>query len=348
MKDTRLMKIGVSGCGHIAAGVHLPILGRMPGVVVTAVADCSPDRRDIARRLAPSARPFDGHESLVRDADVDAVVVALPTALHEEAAISVLKAGRHLFLEKPLGMNLDGARPVVEAGRRAKVTAMVGFNLRFHPLYAAARQQLASGRLGDIVSVRTVFSSAAKTLPLWKRRRTTGGGALLDLASHHIDLLRLLLAREFTCVAAVVRSRATEHDTAALTLECADGLIVQSLVTFGSVEDDRLEIYGQHGMLRLDRYSRTVIERVPETARARPAWRLLDHLSPPHWLSTIAGAFRAPVEDPSYEPMLRAFVAAARTGTPVTPGLEDGFRALAVIDAAERAASAGGTVAVPS
>jgi predicted dehydrogenase len=225
----------------------------MPRVELVAFAEPEPERRRAAARLAPKAKAFTDYEELLESAEVDAVVICLPNALHAAAAVAALKRGRHIYLEKPLATSLDEAQAVIEAWRPAGVVAMMGFNYRFNKLYESVRGHIRSRTLGQLLFARSVFSTAVEDLPLWKRARRSGGGVLLDLASHHLDLLRHIFGQEVLEVFAEIRSRKSDGDSATLHLRLADGMTVQSFFSTGAVEEDSLEIYGEGGKLSVDR-----------------------------------------------------------------------------------------------
>lgn len=341
------LRIGLLGCGRIVRAVHLPILTGLRGVELVGLAEADPERRAAAKQRAPRAAAYPGYEDLVGRPEVDAVVICLPPALHAGAAVAALDEGKHVYLEKPIATNLDDARRVVDASRKSTAIAMIGFNFRFSPLYRAARQEIQSGALGQLVGVRSVFAASSRPLPPWKLRRRTGGGALLDLASHHIDLVRFLTAREVGAVSAAVRSGRGEADTATLHLELADGLLVQSLFSLSSVDEDRIEVYGRAGKLTVDRYRSLGVEMTrPGRPVSRADW-LFDRLRPLARGSSLLARLRAPSYEPSYHAALAHFAAAALATRPTVPSLRDGYLSLAVVEAAEAAARTGRTVALP-
>lgn len=341
------LKVGLIGCGHIVQATHLNVLTRLPGVELIALAEPDAARRQAAVRRAPGAVALATYQELLEMPGVEAVVICLPNALHPEVAIAALEQGKHVYLEKPLATNLDDGRRVLAAWRRSGLTGMVGFNYRFHPLYQAARRRVQSNRLGELVGVRSVFASAAQTLPDWKRTRASGGGVLLDLASHHVDLVHFIFGQEVRSVFAEVRSQQSEGDSTALQLRLADGLPVQSFFSLSAIEEDRLEIYGQAGKLTVDRYHSLDVEITDPKrtgarfARLRHGIRSLAHS--PYALRKIL----APTNEPSYQASLTHFVAAARAGRPASPDFRDGYRSLAVIDAAEESARTGRAVSLP-
>lgn len=344
------VRIGVIGCGQLGASVHLPALARLAGrgARVTAIAEADPARLRIARALAPQAEAFADWRELLDRADLAGVIVALPNALHAEAAMAAIQRGRGVYLEKPLACSVADAEPVVEAWRAAKVVGMMGFNYRFNPLYQTMRRVVQSGRLGQIVAVRSVFTTAGRDLPHWKHSRATGGGVLLDLASHHLDLLRWLFEDEIAEIGANVRSVRSDEDTATVQLRLAGGVLADSFFSLASGNQDRWEIHGTDAVLRVDRYHSLDVEITPAGG---------EFSLPRRWLrqaGALAGVGyawrkrRSVAHEPSFELALEHFVHALQGGVFSGPSLEDGLRSLAAIEAAERAASTGQVQKLPS
>src|SRR6185369_726938 len=150
----------------------------------------------IAARVVPTARAFGTYDELLNEGDVDAVVICVPNSLHAETAIAALKNGAHVYVEKPLATNLAEAGAVLKAWRGTDLVGMMGFNYRHNELYQSVRTHIAAGALGKLLTVRTVFSTSGEHLASWKLARRTGGGVLLDLGSHHLDLIRYFFAQE--------------------------------------------------------------------------------------------------------------------------------------------------------
>ena len=334
-KRTGILDIGLVGCGRIAELAHLRALARLAGVRVTALAEPDETRRLAASRHAPGAALFADFRELLSGSAVDAVVVTLPPALHATAAIAAFDAGKHVYLEKPIATTLDEARAVIAAWTRSGRIGMVGFNYRFHPLYQLAREHLRASRLGELVAVRTVFSSAARVLPAWKQDRQSGGGALMELASHHVDLVHFLFEQPVVEVSALVRSQQSDADSVSLHLRLAGDLLVQSFCSINAVADDRFDIYGRKGRLSIDRYAGTLAIGRPEhrDGRLTRAQREL------RWLAGAARRVIRPAGEPSHGAALDAFVRAIRESRPAAPDLHDGYRSLAIVDAAERSST---------
>lgn len=328
------LRLGLIGCGRIAQLVHLNILTSLPDVELVAIADSQSGRRKEAVSRAPNVVAFDNYQELLKMPEVEAVVICLPPALHAGAAIASFQARKHLYLEKPIATSLADARAVVQAWRQAGTVGMTGFNYRFNVLYQSAKQFIQTGGLGDLVAVRTVFSSTEDEVPVWKQTRKDGGGALLDLASHHIDLIPFLFEAEIAEVSAKLRSQHGEEDSVILQMRLANDLLVQSFFSISAVDEDRLEVYGRNGKLTFDRYAGDLRITAPafEYGRLKLLRRELIGLK-----SAVKRVIRPPGE-PSFRAALGAFASASIAGHTVSPSLEDGYRSLAVIEAAEESA----------
>jgi myo-inositol 2-dehydrogenase / D-chiro-inositol 1-dehydrogenase len=341
------LKVGLMGCGRIAQLVHLPVLTRLPDVELVALAETDPERLEKARHLVPKAVVFDHYEKLLKMKEVEAVIICLPNDLHAEAAIASLQQGKHVYLEKPLATSLEQARRVLEVWQNTRLVGMIGFNYRFNPLYGATQQHLQAGSLGKLVGGRSIFSTTGRNLPDWLQTRLTGGGVLLNLASHHTDLIRFFFSQEVREVFASLRSLHSEDDSAMLQLKLSDGLMVQSFFSISSIEEDRFEVYGQTGKLFVDRYLSLCVEIYGPTLdsiRLRQLWhglKALIHI--PYLLKKI----RAPGHEPSYREALTHFITAARAHRPAAPDFYDGFRSLVMIGAAEESARTGQPVTIP-
>ena len=336
------------GFGNVVRAIHLETLRRMRGVEIAAVAESDPRRRSEAERLLPGAAVVPSYEELLSNHDVGAVMVCLPSARQAAAAVAALESGKHVYVEKPIATTLGDARAVVGAWRRAGTVGMVGLNYRLHPHYRRAREVIRSGSLGDLVGVRSVFSTPdAVQQPDWKMSRASGGGVLLDLGSHHVDLVHFLLERPVRTAFAELRSQRWEDDSATLELRLDDGTLVQSLFSLSAVDEERFEVYGTAGKLTVDRCYALDVDLRPATRerdRLRRAWRGLRSLRHARFLVTRT---RAPACEPSYPLALERFVEAVRANRGADPDLWDGYRSLAVIDAALESARAGAPVELP-
>ena len=338
------IRIGVLGCGNIARGAHLLSLARTAGATVVAIADSDPTCLASAQPLAPKAGTVRDFREVIEAPGVDAIVIALPPALHAEAAMAALANGKHVYVEKPLATSMTDAERVVVAWERSGLVGMMGLNYRYNPLVRRARARLAEGAVGTPLAARTVFATPRRTIPAWKEQRSAGGGVLLDLAVHHIDLVRFLLDAEIVRVSAELRSVASNDDTAFLQLGLTNGVMTQVMCSLSAVEEDRIEIYGSSGKLTIDRYRSLRVDESPSAAGSALTGVLTGLAGEIRALPYAVQKLRSPMHDPSFPLAMEVFVRAVEQRTPAEPSLRDGLRALTVIEAAEQSAGSGRVV----
>ena len=175
---------------------HYPDLNLQPRL--EAVADSVPAALTRAVSRHGYLRSYDDWRDLVDDPAVQAISVTTPNALHREIGAAVAAAGKHLWIEKPVGLSVEDARIVRDAVRRAGVAATVGFNYRSVPAYARLCQLVAEGAIGTpthaSVSLRSDYAAHPLGALSWRFQAATGGhGILGDLGSHAVDLTRAVL-----------------------------------------------------------------------------------------------------------------------------------------------------------
>ncbi|WP_055619078.1 Gfo/Idh/MocA family protein [Streptomyces sp. JHA19] len=175
---------------------HYPDLPLRPELVT--VAEEVPGRAEEAAARFGFATATRDWREVAADPRVKAVSVTAPNFLHREIGVAMAEAGKHLWIEKPVGLTAADARAVADAAARAGVHSAVGFNYRNAPAVEAARDLVASGEIGTVTHVRIRLFSDYAAHPqgalTWRYERDRGGsGVLGDLASHGADLARFLL-----------------------------------------------------------------------------------------------------------------------------------------------------------
>ncbi|GHH80603.1 Gfo/Idh/MocA family protein [Streptomyces capitiformicae] len=175
---------------------HFPRLTVRPELIT--VAEEVPGRaEEAAERYGFAATARDWRE-VAADPRVQAVSITAPNFLHREIGVAMAEAGKHIWIEKPVGLTAADARAVADAVAEAGVQGAVGFNYRNAPAVAAARELIAAGEIGTVTHVRIRLFSDYAAHPdsalTWRYERERGGsGVLGDLASHGVDLARFLL-----------------------------------------------------------------------------------------------------------------------------------------------------------
>lgn len=203
------VRVAVIGCGLIARRAHLPGFAGCDEAEVAAVVS---GRIETARAAAAEfgvARVLGSWQEAVTDPEIDAVDICTPNALHGPIAVAAARAGKHVLVEKPMALSLAEADAMVAAAHVAGVVLMVAHNQRFVPAFAAAKRAIDEGLIGRPFAARGVFMHAGPdetwgaTSDWFWREETAGGGAMLDLGVHMIDLVRWLIGRPVRAVTAM-------------------------------------------------------------------------------------------------------------------------------------------------
>jgi predicted dehydrogenase len=205
--------VGIAGfgwMGRVHTQAYARVLHHFPQLTVApqlvSVADEVPGRAEGAAEQFGFTTPTRDWHEVAADPAVAAVSIAAPNFLHREIGVAMAKAGKHIWIEKPVGLTGDDARAVADAVKEAGVMGAVGFNYRNAPAVAAAKEMIDRGELGIVTHVRFRLFSDYAAHPegalSWRFERERGGsGVLGDLAAHGVDLARYLLGEIDTLVA---------------------------------------------------------------------------------------------------------------------------------------------------
>jgi predicted dehydrogenase len=190
----RPIRVGVIGAG--IGQVHLAAYTTLPGVEVIGLADLNDERaREVAATYAVPETYHDYVDLLAR-ADLDAVSVCLPNALHAPVALAALQHGKHVLVEKPMARTVAEADAMIAAAAAAGRVLMVSFNYRYRGDVQWLRQYIDSGALGRIYYAKAHWMrrSGIPRLGSWfVSREQAGGGPLIDLGVHVLDLALYLM-----------------------------------------------------------------------------------------------------------------------------------------------------------
>ena len=314
----------------------MPGFARAKNCRVTALS-----RRDLSK-AQESARQydiplaFDSAEKLCRSPQVDAVFIATPNAFHLQDVLVATACGKPILCEKPMGVNADQCRQMVEAARKAKVLLGVAQVFRFEESTAWFREQLAAGNIGKPVFARSEFSFSAAHghARTWiNDPAVAGGGPVADVGVHCIDSLRFILQDEVTRVSAreIAGKAGNVEAGAALLLEFSRGTLATVTVSFLAEYRTPLELVGETGVLRAD--DALTVEH-PVNLERRRGGAVVDTKTVSNQLAYAlqVDAFAAAVEGKAEFPI---------------PG-EEGWRNQEVLDAAYRSMKSGKTENVRS
>jgi myo-inositol 2-dehydrogenase/D-chiro-inositol 1-dehydrogenase len=255
MTQTDHLRFGVIGAGRIG-NLHAENLAtRVSGVTVAAIADVNlKAARELADRLRVVAE--EDYRTLLSDPAIDAVIICSSTDTHARIIVEAAQAGKHIFCEKPIDLNLDKIDTALAAVAQAGVKLQIGFNRRFDPNFRKVRQMVAEGKIGALHLLRITSRDPAPP-PLSYIQ--VSGGLFLDMTIHDFDMARYLSGSEVEEVYATAGvmvdpaiGEAGDVDTAILTLRFANGAM-------GTIDnsrqavygyDQRVEVFGSKGMVQ--------------------------------------------------------------------------------------------------
>ncbi len=252
-----MIRFGIAGFGLHAVRRLMPgfALARNCKVVALSRRDSGKAREAAATYGIPHV--FASTEELSRCAEVDAVLVTTPNACHLQDVLTAVAVGKPVLCEKPMAMNADECRQMVEAARRAGVLLGVAQVFRFEESTRRLRERVAAGDVGRPIFARAEFSypGSGHSRTWLNNRSIAGGGPIADVGVHCIDALRYILQDEPRIVNAVGHSDEESGDVeaaAVLTLEFRRGTLATVLVSTRADYRTPLEIVGVAGVLRAD------------------------------------------------------------------------------------------------
>jgi myo-inositol 2-dehydrogenase/D-chiro-inositol 1-dehydrogenase len=305
------LRIGVIGAGRIGR-LHAELLARrVPGAALGPVYDVF---ADAARHLGGElGAPVAVSVAEILEGDVDAVAICSSAASHAELMIAAARAGKAIFCEKPVSLELSELDRALAVVQESGVPFQVGFNRRFDPAHASVQAAVAAGTVGEPHLVR--ISSRDPAPPPIEYVRTSGG-IFLDMTIHDFDMARFVTGSEVIEVFArgAVRvepafGEVGDVDTAVVTLTHANGCLTaidnSRRAAYGF--DQRVEVFGSEGIAASENpLAHTGVVRTA-TGTSRPP---LPYFFLERYL-------------PSYEYAWQAFASAVRSGTPTSPDVTD-------------------------
>ena len=251
-------RIGFIGAGNYATAILMPVF-RAAGAEMVAVA-CSVGVSGVhAARKFGIGRATTDTESIISDPNIDAVVITTRHDSHAALTCRALRAGKHVFVEKPLALTLDQIDEIESTLAEVRLAGkspilMVGFNRRYAP-HVVRMKQLLAGVAGPKAMVMTV-SAGSVPASHWTQDPQVGGGRIIGEACHFVDLLRHLADSEIEH-ASIDRMQSTCSDTATINLRFSDGSIgTVHYYANGSkaIPKERLEVFSGGRVLQLDNY----------------------------------------------------------------------------------------------
>jgi len=252
---------GIIGCGDVVEKKSGPSILQTGGSRIVGVM----------RRDSDKARPFadangiglctDDAGAIIRHPDVQIVYVATPPSSHKEYVLAAARSGKHVLVEKPMGLSAAEDREMIAACQQAGVELFVAYYRRFHPHVLKMKELIDSGRIGRPVTAQIDFAqpSAPGYDSGWRvQPETSGGGLFVDVVSHRIDLMIYLLGEpaEVRGLTATFDPESRVEEAASLTVRFAGGALCSVAGDFASARwADRFVIAGTEGVIDAQRLS---------------------------------------------------------------------------------------------
>lgn len=191
----------IVGLGWVATDFVAPAIVKSPGSQLITCLGSTPEKSRAFAGKFKIARTHPDLDSLAGDAEVDAVHVALPNAMHHAAVLTLARAGKHILCEKPFAMKTAHAREMVQACRNAGVVLRIAHQIRLDAAVVRAREIVQSGRLGRLAEISLERASGLGSRLSW-RNDFEQSGVIYDVGVHLLDLIQYVSGQRFVEVAA--------------------------------------------------------------------------------------------------------------------------------------------------
>ncbi|MEF9955431.1 MAG: inositol 2-dehydrogenase [Clostridium sp.] len=280
-----MVTVGIIGAGRIGR-VHIEsICTKVADATIKTLADpfMNADTEKWAKNIGVKNTTKD-YKEILADPEIDAVLICSSTDTHSSISVEAIKAGKHVFCEKPIDHDVDKIQAVIQALKENPVKYQVGFNRRFDHNFEAVKDAVSGGKVGEIHIIKVTSRDPEPPCADYVK---VSGGMFLDMTIHDFDMVRFLAgcdAEEVYVEAAVLVDpaigEAGDVDTAVITLKMANGAIAVIDNSRKSVYgyDQRAEVFGSLGMVATgnDTASAAVISNVNGVTGEKPLYFFLE------------------------------------------------------------------------
>lgn len=327
------VKLGLIGLGFAGTVLHLPSLSKNLRAQIVAVSDVHQSKLSDFSSNFPQlkVRLELGHQSIIADPSIDAIFIASPTPSHASIAIEALKAGKHVFCEKPISSNIaDAERMIEESARHPDLILMIGQVLRFWPEYVQIKNQIEYGKIGNPVIARTYRANPMPASQFYESEELSGG-VIVDLALHDIDFLSWALGPVASVFAqgGNLSGRGDVVDYAQIHFNFESGAIAYLETNWALPADfpfsTAIEITGTKGMIAADNTEKRASYQLTVNGQKRVTAAVLElngyHYEQDAFLRAVQNKAKTPMEASAALYSLKLAIAAKesiRTGQLIT------------------------------
>lgn len=251
------IKWGVIGCGGIADRRTLPGMMLADNAELVAVMDSNPEAAARCKEKYGAKYAFTNEADLLALDEIQAVYIASPVFAHKEQAFAAAKAKKDILIEKPVGMTSKEAEEIANYCEEQGVKLGVGFMMRFHAYHQAMKELVQSGKIGEVVSARAQLTCWYPEMEnCWRQeKRLSGGGAMMDMGVHCIDLIRYITGLEVKEAAGICGNQIFKYDVedaGAVIMKLENGAIAYVDANFNipdAAAKCKIEFYGTKGSI---------------------------------------------------------------------------------------------------
>lgn len=250
------MKWCIIGAGGIADRRTIPAILKDCENQLVAVMDRNPDT---AKKIGEKygVPYYFTEKEMFEGTDAEAVYIGTPVACHYEQAMLALQYGKHVFMEKPIALTASDGEKLVEAFKKAGKQFTIGYMMKYHNLHEKAKQLVQTGKIGQVNDIRAQFSCWYPDIEgAWRQKKSLGGGgSVMDLGVHCIELIEFILEEEIVEVKSFCSTRSFQYeveDSAVIIFKTTSGVLGHIDVNFNIPDDaseSKLELYGNDGCI---------------------------------------------------------------------------------------------------
>ncbi len=320
--ENKTIRLGIIGSGSFVQSDYLPNFSKINGVKISAICGNTSDKvRALAAKYGiPGA--YTDWRDMLNVVPLDAVAIATPNYLHDIQAIEVLKHGYHVFVEKPMAITLGRAKKMVALAKASKKILMINQSKRFYPVFLTAKDFIVKGGIGKIytMNLRIAHSgpdSDGNRGDWFFDKKRAGGGTILDLGIHMVDLARFLtnddIIESYNVTTQLVK-RGDVEDNGILIAKTKENIVLSVEASWTSFRSEcSATIYGENGILYISEKPEQKIEFTSTKGKKeiiKPLSKLNINETNPyqHFIASIKGEARCRTEGSDIIKSLRVII----------------------------------------
>ncbi|WP_321480747.1 Gfo/Idh/MocA family oxidoreductase [uncultured Bacteroides sp.] len=259
--DDKIVKWGFIGCGNVTEQKSGPAFEKVEQSKVVAIMSRDADKAKTYAQKRGIKKWYDDAQELIDDKEVNAIYIATPPSSHATYAIMAMKAGKPVYIEKPMAVTYEECTRINRISRETGVPCFVAYYRRYMPYFLKVKELVCNGTIGNIINVQVRFAHppfnfdySKDNLPWRLQPDISGGGYFYDLAPHQIDLLQDI----FGCILEAKGYKSNRgglyevEDSLSACFQFDSGLVGSGswcFVAHESAKEDRIEVIGDQGMI---------------------------------------------------------------------------------------------------